>query len=82
MKRIKKIRNCQFEISDHFIHNQKKNLENKILSLSFVANLFLLRTHPKLRNASEMNSKKGNKKISYRLRIYFSSEDKRWFVGL
>ena len=24
MKIIKKIRNCQFEISDHFIHNQKK----------------------------------------------------------
>ena len=51
MKIIKKVRNCQFEISDHFIRNQKK-LENKISSLSFVANLFLLRTHAKLRNAS------------------------------
>ena len=52
MKIIKKVRNCQFETSDHFIRNQKKNLENKISSLSFVANLFLLRTHAKLRNAS------------------------------
>ena len=51
MKIIKKIRNCQFEISDHFIRNKKK-LENKILSLSFVASLFLLRTLPILRNAS------------------------------
>jgi hypothetical protein len=24
MKIIKKVRNCQFEISDHFIRNQKK----------------------------------------------------------
>ena len=51
MKIIKKVRNCQFEISDHFIHNQK-NLKTKFLFLSFVANLFLLRTHAKLRNAS------------------------------
>ena len=86
MKIIKKVWNCQFEISDHFIRNQKK-FENKISCLSFVTNLFLLRTHPKLRNASEVNSKilfteevkKGNKKISYRLRSCFSSEGKRWF---